>query len=82
MKLVFRERHLALGRIGGDELRVERPRARLVLLHACRLGGEDQPEKMGGPSAQDGVGLGAGEGEIAAHLGNAAQVVALVEAQR
>src|SRR5215211_4201477 len=69
----------ALDRFRGDEPGLERPGARVVPLHASRARGEEEPEQVGRPGGEDGVGLGAGERGIATHFTQPAEVVPLIE---
>src|SRR3954470_18716200 len=66
----------------GEEPGVEGTGARFVLLEARDARRQDEPEQMRGTLREDRVRLGAREGEIAAHLAEPAEVVALVEVER
>src|SRR5829696_4096768 len=79
---VLRQAGRTLGRLRGEESRVERTGARLAPLHAGHSRREDEPEQVGRPRREDGVGLRAGEHSVTAHLAEPAEVVALVEVER
>src|SRR5687768_4703289 len=78
---VFGECRRALGRLRGEEPRVEGAGACVAPLKARDARSEDEPEQVGRARAEDGVGLGARERGVAAHFPESAEIVALVEVE-
>src|SRR6476620_2484069 len=79
---ILRQRDRAFGRYGGDQPRIERAGARLVLFQPGDARGEDQPQQMRRALSKDGVGLRVCQPYVAAHLTQTTEVVALVEVER
>src|SRR5829696_7943193 len=79
---ILREGRGALGRLGGEQPRIEPASACVTALEPCDARREDEAEQVCRTRRQDGVRLGARERGIAAHLPQAPEVVALVEIER
>src|SRR5829696_10160888 len=71
-----------LGRLRGEESRVERTCTRVAPLQARDARRENEPEQMRRPRREDGVRLSAGERGVAPDLAEPAQIVALVKVER